>query len=152
MSEIRRDLTERDLTELTDDESLALLGSVSLGRIVFTMRALPTVRPVSHIVDDGQIVIRSHLGTAIVAQAGTSYGAVVAYEADDLDPDERVGWSVSVTGTARIVRDADQVARYRSRLSPWVTGQTDDIISIRPELIDGFRLAERGCGGPLAAP
>lgn len=132
--------TRRDLTELTDTESLALLGSVSLGRIVFTMRALPTVRPVSHILDDGQIVIRSHLGSAIVSQADANSGAVVAYEADDLDPVQRLGWSVSITGTARILRDTDQVERYRRRLSPWVSDTTDHIIMIHPELINGFRL------------
>jgi hypothetical protein len=129
----------RDLTELTDAESLALLGSVSLGRIVFTMRALPTVRPVSHILDNGHIVIRSHMAAAIVSQAD-SHGAVVAYEADDLDPVERLGWGVSITGTARILRDADRIERYRQQLSPWVTGQKDDIIAILPELICGFRL------------
>ncbi|HEX6472167.1 MAG TPA: pyridoxamine 5'-phosphate oxidase family protein [Streptosporangiaceae bacterium] len=136
MSEITR-----DLTELTETESLALLGSVPLGRIVYTLRALPTVRPVSHILDQGNIVIRSHLGTAIAGQAGaSSHGVVVAYEADDLDPVERLGWSVSITGTARIVRDADQAARYRDRLDPWVTVGPDDIIAIRPELINGFRI------------
>jgi nitroimidazol reductase NimA-like FMN-containing flavoprotein (pyridoxamine 5'-phosphate oxidase superfamily) len=138
MNEIRR-----DLTELTDAESLALLGSVSLGRIVFTTRALPTVRPVSHILDDGQIVIRSHLGAAIVSPADVNSGAVVAYEADDLDPDQRLGWSVSVTGTARILRNDDQVERYRRRLSPWVSDEKDHIIVIHPELINGFRLTVR---------
>jgi nitroimidazol reductase NimA-like FMN-containing flavoprotein (pyridoxamine 5'-phosphate oxidase superfamily) len=138
MNEIRR-----DLTELTDAESLALLGSVSLGRIVFTTRALPTVRPVSHILDDGQIVIRSHLGAAIVSQTDANSGAVVAYEADDLDPDQRLGWSVSVTGTARILRNDDQVERYRRRLSPWVNDEKDHIIVIHPELINGFRLTVR---------
>jgi hypothetical protein len=135
MNEIRR-----DLTELTDAESLALLGSVALGRIVFTMRALPTVRPVSHILDDGQIVIRSHLGALIVSPADANSGTVVAYEADDLDPIQRLGWSVSITGTARILRNAAQVERYRRRLSPWVMDPTDDIIAIHPELINGFRL------------
>jgi hypothetical protein len=129
----------RDLTELTDAEALTLLSSVALGRIVFTMRALPTVRPVSHIVDNGQIVIRSHLGAVIVSQADNSYGTVVAYEADDLDPVRRLGWGVSITGTARIIRDADRVARYRQRLVPWVSGRPDDIIAIHPELINGFR-------------
>lgn len=138
MNEIRR-----DLTELTDAESLALLGSVSMGRIVFTKRALPMVRPVSHILDDGQIVIRSHLGAAIVSQTDANSGVVVAYEADDLDPDQRLGWSVSVTGTARILRNDHQVERYRRRLSPWVNDEKDHIIMIHPELINGFRLTVR---------
>jgi len=144
MNEIRR-----DLTELTDTESLALLGSVSLGRIVFTTRALPTVRPVGHILDDGQIVIRSHLGAAIISQTDAKSGSVVAYEADDLDPVRRLGWSVSITGTARILRDTDQVERYRRRLSPWVSDTTDHIIAIHPELIDGFRLTVQRCPDEL---
>jgi hypothetical protein len=49
----------RFLAELTAEESLRLLGNVSLGRIVFTMDARPASRPFNHIVDDGAVVIRS---------------------------------------------------------------------------------------------
>ncbi|MGC0342598.1 hypothetical protein RKD20_007632 [Streptomyces sp. SLBN-8D4] len=45
--------------ELGSVEALRLLGSVSLGRIVFTRHALPTVRPVNHVLDGGDIVIRT---------------------------------------------------------------------------------------------
>ncbi|MGV9899629.1 pyridoxamine 5'-phosphate oxidase family protein, partial [Streptomyces tendae] len=48
--------------ELGAEEALALLGSVSLGRVVFTRQALPTIRPVNHVLDDGDIVIRTHEG------------------------------------------------------------------------------------------
>ncbi len=48
--------------ELDSAEALRLLGSVSLGRIVCTRHALPTVRPVNHALDDGDIVIRTHEG------------------------------------------------------------------------------------------
>ena len=44
--------------ELDGVEALRLLGSVSLGRIVFTRHALPTVRPVNHVLVDGDVVIR----------------------------------------------------------------------------------------------
>jgi hypothetical protein len=69
-------------------ESLHLLGSVSLGRIVFTQQALPAIRPVNHVLDDGDIIIRSHEGAALVAhttQADTP-GVVVAYEATPSTP------------------------------------------------------------------
>ncbi|TXS78960.1 pyridoxamine 5'-phosphate oxidase family protein [Streptomyces sp. me109] len=70
-------------------EALRLLGSVSLGRIVFTRRAPPTVRPVNHVLDNGDIVIRTHEGAALTshAQPADSTGVVVAYEADAIDPD-----------------------------------------------------------------
>ncbi|MFF4497201.1 pyridoxamine 5'-phosphate oxidase family protein [Streptomyces sp. NPDC001546] len=58
------------------------------GRIVFTRNALPAVRPVNHVLDAGDIVVRvqddSTLAALHTAQAGA--GVVVAYEADATDP------------------------------------------------------------------
>lgn len=130
----------RLLTELTREESVRLLSSVSLGRIVFTHRALPAIRPVNHIVDNGDVIIRSNLGTAVVSAANTARGVVVAYEADAIDPEEHRGWSVIVTGTAYLVHDTQEVARYERELRPWVAGEMDQVIRIRPEMITGFRL------------
>lgn len=130
----------RDLREISDEESMALLGSVSLGRIGFSLRALPAIRPVNHILDNGDIVIRSHFGAEIVTAADSMRGVVVAYEADQFDLDEGQGWSVVVTGVAVIVRDPAQVARYRSSIHPWVNGQMDYVLRIHPEIITGLRL------------
>ncbi|MFD8141548.1 pyridoxamine 5'-phosphate oxidase family protein [Streptomyces sp. NPDC059708] len=41
----------RRMRELDRAEALRLLATVSLGRVVFTHRALPAVRPVNHLVD-----------------------------------------------------------------------------------------------------
>jgi len=116
---------------------------VSLGRIVFTQRAMPAIRPVNHLVDDQTIIIRSNLGSAIVGRAaedaGTG-GAVVSYEADDLDPVRHTGWSVIATGMARLVRDPAASARYQQLLEPWVAGQMDYVIAIEPQIITGLRL------------
>jgi nitroimidazol reductase NimA-like FMN-containing flavoprotein (pyridoxamine 5'-phosphate oxidase superfamily) len=130
----------RSVKELPRAESLRLLGTVSLGRVVFTRNALPAVRPVNHIVDDEAIIIRSHLGSAILAHAGTPRGAVVAYQADDLDPREHLGWSVVVTGTAHIIREPAAVARYERLLTPWVSREMDHVISIHADLVTGIEL------------
>ena len=42
---------QQRLTELTRGESLRLLGSVPLGRIVFTLHAMPAIRLVNHLLD-----------------------------------------------------------------------------------------------------
>jgi hypothetical protein len=42
----------RQTLELTAQESWQLLSSVSLGQIVFTLHAMPVIRPVNHLVDD----------------------------------------------------------------------------------------------------
>ncbi|MGW3208879.1 pyridoxamine 5'-phosphate oxidase family protein [Streptomyces sp. NPDC001135] len=128
--------------ELDSDEALRLLGSVSFGRIVFTRQALPTVRPVNHVLDNGDIVIRTHEGAALTARAGQAdgQGVVVAYEADSIDPDTHLGWSVVVTGYAHLVTDSHELARYEELLSPWVNQAMDYAVRIRPDLITGVRL------------
>lgn len=131
--------SRRVLRELTREEAFRLLGSVSLGRVVFTDQALPAIRPVNHLVDDGHVIIRSHTGAALVTAA--ERGVVVAYEADAIDPDEHVGWSVVVTGVARLVRDPAAAARYEQRLRPWVERPMDHVIAISAEIVTGFALA-----------
>ncbi|MFD8388287.1 pyridoxamine 5'-phosphate oxidase family protein [Streptomyces sp. NPDC059680] len=132
----------RRSVELDSDEALRLLGSVSLGRIVFTRQALPTVRPVNHVLDDGDIVIRTHEGAALTSrtrQAGAP-GVVVAYEADTIDPHTHLGWSVVVTGYAHLVTDPEELAHYQGLLQPWVNETMDHAVRIRPDLITGVRL------------
>ncbi|GAB3767773.1 pyridoxamine 5'-phosphate oxidase family protein [Microlunatus parietis] len=125
--------------ELTRAESLYRLGSVSLGRIVFTHNALPAIRPVNHIVDDSGLIIRTHHGAAIISAAVG--GVVVAYEADVIDPDTRVGWSVIVIGTARFVTNTEEISRFHRLLRPWVSEPTmDHVIRIDTKLVTGFEL------------
>ncbi|MET8765684.1 pyridoxamine 5'-phosphate oxidase family protein [Streptomyces sp. NPDC004658] len=136
----------RRSVELDSDEALRLLGGVSFGRIVFTRHALPTVRPVNHVLDNGDIVIRTHEGAALTARVGQAggQGVVVAYEADAIDPDTHLGWSVVVTGYAHLVTDAEELARYQALLSPWVHHTMDYAVRIRPELVTGVRLTAEG--------
>ncbi|MFS4092962.1 pyridoxamine 5'-phosphate oxidase family protein [Streptomyces sp. AF1A] len=131
-------------------EAMRLLGSVSLGRIVFTRQALPTVRPVNHVLDDGDIVIRTHEGAALTshAQLGDGAGVVVAYEADVIDPDTHLGWSVVVTGYAQLVTDPAELGRIRGLLQPWAPLEAvDQAVRIRPELVTGVLLTEAGGAG-----
>ena len=130
----------RPAVELTAAESWRLLAGASLGRIVFTQHAMPAIRPVNHLVDDKTVIIRSHLGAAITGRAAGD-GTVVCYEADDIDPVRHTGWSVIVTGMARLVRDPAAVSRYQQLLRPWADGQMDYVIAIEPQLITGLRLA-----------
>lgn len=130
----------RRVEELNGPECRDLLASVPVGRVVFTQRAMPAVRVVNHLVEDGAIIIRSHLGAAIVGHATSGGGAVVCYEADDFDTDRRTGWSVVVTGMARAVRDPDAIERYRRLLEPWAPGDMDHVIAIEPAIVTGRRL------------
>lgn len=133
-------MRSRQTVELTRSESWRLLAGVSLGRIVFSRHAMPAVRPVNHVVDGERIVIRSHLGAEIVARTGARDGVVVCYEADDLDPVRHTGWSVIVTGLARMVTDPAAISRYAELLEPWVDTPMDYVIAIEAGTITGLRL------------
>lgn len=130
------------MEELATGEALELLGSVELGRVVFTCQALPAVRPVNHLVDAGDIIVRiqDHSTLAALLAAQESNGVVVAYEADAIDPGSHLGWSVVATGYATAVTDPAELARYARSLRPWADGTASGAIRIRPELLTGFRL------------
>jgi hypothetical protein len=138
----------RRLVEMEPDEALAQLTGAPFGRVVFTYRALPAIRPVNHIVDDGLIIIRTRLVTKLAAAVTDQlpYPTVVAYQADDLDPVARIGWSVVATGIARPVADPERVARYERLLQPWVGGVMDTVFAIEPEIILGFRFEDASRG------
>jgi hypothetical protein len=129
----------RLLGELGRSKALRLLGSVSLGRLVFTHHALPAIRPVNHVVEGETIIVRATAGAAITSATGRD-GVVVAYEADEIDPATRLGWSVIVVGTARLMTDEVAAARYRARVRPWIGGTVDDVITISAELVSGYEM------------
>ncbi len=121
-------------------EAMRLLAGVGYGRVVFTLNALPAIRPVNHLVDEGRIILRTRLTTSISAAARSSdTGMVVAYEADSLDPQSQTGWSVVVTGRVHTLTAPEQIARYERLLDPWVN-HADTVLAIEPDIVTGFRI------------
>jgi hypothetical protein len=131
---------QRRLQELSPHESMRLLGSVSLGRIVFTARALPAIRPVTHLVDGDHVIIRADSSAAIISELRADGGTVVAYEADAIDLTDHIGWSVIVVGVAHRVIDPDEASVYRRALRPWASGAKDQVVAIHADMVTGFRL------------
>ncbi|HZE31577.1 MAG TPA: pyridoxamine 5'-phosphate oxidase family protein [Actinoallomurus sp.] len=131
-------LDANGLEVLDRDDCLALMRSVTLGRVVFTDRALPAIQPV-HFVFDGDDVIISMPPDSKLA-SGTR-GAVVAFEADAFEPGSRSGWSVTVIGEARVVRLATEIERLsRLPLRSWAPGGLGYFIRIRGEYVSGRRI------------
>jgi hypothetical protein len=109
---------------------------VPFGRVIFIYRTMPAVRPVNHVVDDGAVIFRTHLGAAVL----DAIGMVVTYQADVIDPTSHLGWSVILHGYAHAVADPDTVNRYERLLHPWVRGEMDHVIRVDPEIVTGFEL------------
>ncbi len=125
---------------LTERECHDLLGAVSLGRVVFTDRALPAIQPVTFVLRDGEVIIRTAAGSKLAA---ATRNAVVAFEADEYDSTLRAGWSVVIVGHARVVAEDGELARLRKLpLRPWSSGDGDHYISITQEMISGRRVPE----------
>jgi uncharacterized protein len=121
-------------------EAVALLGTQEIGRLVYTRRALPAVLPVSFALHRDAIVIWTGSGSSFGRAVG---GAVVAFQVDELDRATRSGWSVTVTGTARLVTDPVRIAQARAAGRwPWAPGVNDHLIRIPLTMVTGRRLGE----------
>ncbi|MGV9343583.1 pyridoxamine 5'-phosphate oxidase family protein [Streptomyces spiralis] len=126
--------------ELQRHECLRLLATAQVGRIVHTRNALPAVLPVNFALDDdGAVLLRTSADSELLRAID---GAVVAFEADEVDTAARSGWSVVVTGRASVVTDpADHRRRARSGPSSWVPSPREVFVRIDPELVTGRELA-----------
>src|ERR1039458_764021 len=96
------------LEQLSKDECLQLMASVSVGRIIYTRRALPAVELVNFAFDHGDIIIRTEGGGK---PAAATQHSVVAFEVDCLDGPHQTGWSVTAIGQSQEVTDSGHIAR-----------------------------------------
>jgi nitroimidazol reductase NimA-like FMN-containing flavoprotein (pyridoxamine 5'-phosphate oxidase superfamily) len=128
-----------DSGALSVAECRRLLGSVPVGRLVFTERALPMVHPVNFVLLGDDVVISTGPGTKFAA---AERGDVVAFEADHFDENTRSGWSVLVVGHAGIVRDIDQLVAFAGPdTRPWAPDRTRHVIKVSAERMTGRRVS-----------
>jgi uncharacterized protein len=121
----------RELRVLSRSESLELLASGFVGRVVLSVHALPIAVPVNYVVDGDSVVFRSGAGMKLsAAEAGT----VVAFQVDHFTPELRMGWSVLATGVAHTVEDPGEVERAEQLGVPTWIEPSDDMGFVRVEL------------------
>ncbi|MCZ4602767.1 pyridoxamine 5'-phosphate oxidase family protein [Streptomyces sp. Lzd4kr] len=125
--------------ELERQECLRLLGKVPVGRVVYTRQALPAVLPVNFCLDaDGAVLLGAAADSELVRAVD---GAVVAFEADEVDAATRSGWSVVVTGSAAVITDAaDHERLVRTGPRSWAPSPSEVFIRVDPELVTGREL------------
>jgi Pyridoxamine 5'-phosphate oxidase len=132
----------QELEVLNRRQCLDLLQGVRVGRLVFTEDGLPAVQPVNFRLWRNDLAIRVAGGAKLAAAA---HNVVVAFEADELDPDLRTGWSVTVVGHAQPITDVDELVELSGTfLQPWIDGRRDHFVRIRTEKMTGRRFRERG--------
>lgn len=119
-------------------ECLQVLRTDDVGRVAVVEAGHPVIFPVNYAVDGEHIVFRTAEGTKLDA---TLKGGPVSFEIDDTDRHTRTGWSVIVTGWARVVTNAEDIARLEQLgLQPWSEHRKDNWVAIHPERISGRRI------------
>ncbi|OBB76747.1 pyridoxamine 5'-phosphate oxidase family protein [Mycolicibacterium monacense] len=132
----------QQLDVLNRRQCLDLLEGVRVGRLVFTEDGLPAVHPVNFRMKRDDVIIRVAGGAKLAA---ANKNMVVAFEADELDPDLRTGWSVTIVGTAHPISDVDELVEVSGTfLEPWVEGRRDHFIRIEAQKMTGRRFREHG--------
>lgn len=141
---------DRGMDELTADECRTLLSVTSVGRLGITSGALPVVLPVNFALTDHGIVFRTAAGSKLDAAVTNQ---VVCFEIDGSDPIGHQGWSVVVTGTARVLHGPARDRAASLPLPHWVDDEADHFVAIPLEQVSGRRLrhaAGGSAGGPVA--
>ncbi|MEV6020220.1 MULTISPECIES: pyridoxamine 5'-phosphate oxidase family protein [unclassified Streptomyces] len=120
-------------------ECLGLLATAPMGRIVYTRQALPAVLPVNFCLDlDVAVVVRTSESSEL---ASAIDGAVVAFEADEVDAAAHSGWSVVALGPATLVTDPVEHARLlRTGPRSWAPAPREVFARIALEMITGREL------------
>lgn len=134
------------MEQLSEQESLRLAAGAAVGRIGFTGRYGPVVLPVNFKLIDGAVVFRTDNESALEEDLRTGITDAeyrVAFEIDEIDRTARTGWSVMIQGAAHYVEEPkERAAAAAARIDPWVGGEKDVYIRIRPTLVSGRRVRQ----------
>lgn len=131
------------LEQLDRPDCLRLLATEGVGRFVFTARGLPAVRPVTYVLAGTDIIVRTRPGTNVSSYPA---GTVVAFQVDNLDPATGTGWSITVTGSARLLSD-DEVEAWHAKLPDTWVAEATELIVLPIELAEGTRIRQDGARG-----
>lgn len=160
-----------EFVELDPVECLRLLAGAEVGRVIFTINALPTAEPVNFVLDvrddlaedisdvayneegfpASEVVFRTGGGGKFAAAVRN---AVVAFQVDDIDFVRHTGWSVVGIGAAYEVRDPKRLAALEERLKPWMPHLMSHTIAIPLRRLTGRRLSGGSPepAGPASGP
>ena len=129
------------LDVMSREECEVHLAGGGVGRFVYTSKRGPVALPVNFRLLDGDIVFRTRTHGALAA--AVTVDSRVGFEVDRIDDAMSEGWSVLVSGTARLVDDPAEIARIgRLGIEPWPGGHREAVIRIETETISGRRIRQ----------
>jgi len=127
------------LDVLSREECELYLAGGGVGRFVFLAPQGPIALPVNFRFLDGDVLFRTRPRGTLAAAAGTT----VSLEVDQIDEPMSEGWSVLVTGRARLIVDPTELEQFADLgIEPWPGGRREALIRIESEAISGRRIRQ----------
>ncbi|MGW2689685.1 pyridoxamine 5'-phosphate oxidase family protein [Streptomyces sp. NPDC001414] len=127
------------LMKLTTKECWERLDTHGVGRIALPGRPGPRVFPVNYVVDGSTVVYRTDSRGAAAAEPGCE----ISFQADRIDEQRSIGWSVLMVGTAEHVTNPETARRlFEHAGEPWAGGPRDLTIRLMPSEITGRRIRD----------
>jgi uncharacterized protein len=127
---------------LSRDVCVRLLARSSVGRVVISVDALPSVYPVNFVTDGESILFRTSAGLVYkVAERGD----IVAFEVDNICSTRPIGndgqqpWAVTVVGPCRVI-DMDEIGTFplASACEPM---DASSLVRVAAVMVSGWRAA-----------
>ena len=128
------------ILELDEHQCWELLRSHEVGRLAVAIANHPDIFPINYVVDHASVVFRTAEGTKLQAATGDT---PVALEADGVNADTGVAWSVVIKGQAAPVQNPQEVMdTVGLLLFPWQAGKKEHFVRITPDTVTGRRFKE----------
>ncbi|WP_395110516.1 pyridoxamine 5'-phosphate oxidase family protein [Actinomadura sp. SCN-SB] len=137
------------LEPLDREECLELIRDGGIGRVGFDDGEGPTVIPVNFAMDGDAVVFRTSLEGRLnqsLATAMTGTAIRIAFEVDEINPEEHSGWSVLLRGGGQYLPDHERPGF--PTVEPWPGGERPVYIRLEPHEVSGRRLRPPEGDGP----
>jgi nitroimidazol reductase NimA-like FMN-containing flavoprotein (pyridoxamine 5'-phosphate oxidase superfamily) len=131
------------LEALTTEQCREHLAGGGVGRFLFVEpRRGPVAIPVNYLMDADDVVFRTGEQTSVADAVGQPQ---VSFDVDHLDDTLSEGWSVLLSGTARILTDPAELEHAAALgIDPWAPGDRDVYVRMSPSQITGRRIRVDG--------
>ena len=131
------------LREIEPSRCLELLQAVRYGRLATIDAGEPLLVVVNHLVDGGDVYIRTRPEAQLARLTEGGRVARAVYEVDSAFPAGESGWSVMAKGWLTREYGEKRSAGLRSRLTAWAQGERDVVLHLEVQELTG-----RSVGAP----
>jgi transcriptional regulator with XRE-family HTH domain len=131
------------LHDLTEAECRALIAPGGVGRFLFVQAGRgPVAVPVNFKMDGADVVFRTSRDSVVADGIGQQ---PVSFDVDHIDDALSEGWSVLLTGTARLITDSAELGRAQALdIEPWAGRDRELYVRLAPSEVSGRRIRVSG--------